>query len=146
MIVATVRLDSADLAGPVDQLTRLGRVHAGLHELGDVAEQQGRVDLLLEARAEGEPLLLPDDRHHRLVVELRVVQAVEQVDGAATGGGHAAADLAGELRVATRHERAHLLVARLDQLRVPVSPVQRAQEAVDPVARVCRRCGRSPIP
>ncbi len=45
----------------------------------DVLEQHLQVDLLLIMGAEGHALLLADDRQHRLVVELGVVQAVEQV-------------------------------------------------------------------
>jgi hypothetical protein len=75
-----------------------------------------QVDLLLVLRAQGGRLLLPHDRHHRLVVHLRVVEAVQQVDRAGPGGREADAHLAGELGVAARHEGRHLLVARLDEL------------------------------
>ena len=44
------------------------------------------VDLLLVVAAERGARLLADDRDHRLVVELGVVEAVEQVDGAGAGG------------------------------------------------------------
>ena len=34
------------------------------------------------------------------------------------------------------HERGHLLVARLDELGVPLGAVERAEEGVDPVPRI----------
>ena len=70
------------------------------------------------------------------MVELGVVEAVQEVDRPRAGGCHADADLVRELRVAARHERGHLLVARLDELGVGLRPVERAEEPVDPVARV----------
>ena len=109
-----------------------------------VLEQRLEVDLLLVVGAERHPLLLADDRDDGRVVELRVVEAVQQVDRARPGGRHADADLAGELRVAARHERGHLLVARLDELGIAVGAVERAEEAVDAVARDSRRCGGRP--
>src|SRR5439155_5034541 len=45
-------------------------------------------------------------------------------------------DLTGELGVAARHEGGHLLVPDLDQLRIALGTVERAEERVDPVARV----------
>ncbi|HET7387646.1 MAG TPA: hypothetical protein VFJ19_13395 [Nocardioidaceae bacterium] len=57
------------LAGAVDELARLGRMHAGLDEVGrDILVEGVGIDLLLERRTEGDPLLLAEDRHHRLVV------------------------------------------------------------------------------
>ena len=43
---------------------------------------------------------------------------------------------AGELPVPACHEGCHLLVARLDELGIPVRAVERAEEAVDPVAGI----------
>ena len=89
------------------------------HELvGDVLEERDQVDLLLVAAAERRARLLADDRDDRLVVELGVVEAVQQMDRARAGRGHADADLAGELGMAAGHEGRHLLVADLDQLGV----------------------------
>src|SRR5205814_1716812 len=84
------------------------------------------IDLLLIVAAQRRHRLLADDRHDRLVVELGVVEAVQQMDRSGPGRGDADADLAGELRVATRHERGHLLVARLDELGVAACAVGRA--------------------
>src|SRR5699024_6926927 len=82
------------------------------------------------------PLLLTDDRHHRLTIELRVVEAVEQMGGTAAGGGQADPHLGGELGVAAGHEGSHLLVAGLDELRTLVRAVQGAEEGIDAVSRI----------
>ena len=117
MIAVTVRSASAIRQRAVDEVADLGRLHRHLHVLvRDVLEQRSEVDLLLVVAAEPGPGLLADDRDDRLVVELGVVEAVEQVDRAGPGGRHADADLAGELGVRARHERGHLLVADLDEL------------------------------
>jgi hypothetical protein len=92
---------------PVDQMADLRRRHAGLDELrGDVLEQGREVDLLLVVRAQRERLLLPDDGHHRLVVELGVVQAVEKVDRTRPRGRHAHADPAAPLASAPAQKAA----------------------------------------
>jgi len=48
----------------------------------DILEQRVEVDLLLIAAADRRSAGLADDGHDRLVIHLRVVEAVEQVDGA----------------------------------------------------------------
>ena len=70
------------------------------------------------------------------MVELRVVEAVQQVDRARPRGGEADADLARPLRVRARHERGHLLVPGLDELDPVTEAFERADDRVDPVARV----------
>ena len=120
----------------VDQVARLRGLHADLDELGDVLEEHLQVDLLLVGGAERHAFLLADDREDGRVVELGVVEAVQQVDRTRAGGGDAAAELVGELRVPAGHEGRHLLVARLDELGVAVSAVEGPEEAVDPVAGV----------
>ncbi len=79
---------------------------------------------------------LPDDGHHRHVVQHGVIEAVEQVDRAGARRGHADPDLAGELGVAHRLEGGHLLVAGLDELRLGVGPAPRPEQPVDPVPGV----------
>jgi hypothetical protein len=116
-------------------MRRLLRVHAGLDVLvRDVLEQRLEVDLLLVARAERHPRLLADDRDHRRVVELGVVEPVEEVDRPGARGRHAHADLARQLRVPGRGEGRDLLVARLDELEVG----HLAEREVEPVRAVAR--------
>jgi hypothetical protein len=126
-----------DAQRAVDQVARLRRHHQRLHELaGDVLVERVEVDLLLVVGAERAAGLLADDRHHRLVVELGVVEAVEEVDGAGARRGQADADLAGELRVRARGEGGELLVADLRELDLVADLVERAQDPVDAVAGI----------
>src|SRR5205823_3055954 len=90
--------------------------------------------------------LLADDRDDRLVVELRVVEPVEQVDRPGARGGDADADLARELRVAAGHERSHLLVPDLDEVRVAARAVEGAEEGVDPVTGISVDPVDAPLP
>src|SRR4030095_6435509 len=74
------------------------------------------------------------DGEHGLSVESSVVEAVEQVDAAWTGGGEADAELAGELRVAAGHQGGRFLVPDLHEADLVVSDAQRLHDAVDAVA------------
>ncbi len=130
-------------------MANLAGLGGHLHVLvRDILEQRGEVDLLLVVAAETEPGLLADDRHDRLVVELRVIQAVEEVDRARPGGGEANASLTCELSVGAGHEGGHLLVADLDELG-PVTPVLAAAEGthdpVDPIAGITVNTFHSPL-
>src|SRR5205085_11252839 len=80
--------------------------------------------------------LLPDDRDHRLVVELGVVEAVEKVNRAGPRGRDADACLPGELGMRTGHEGRHLLVADLDELGPALRAPEGTDDPVDPVAGV----------
>jgi hypothetical protein len=79
--------------------------------------------------AESGARLLSDDGDDRLMVELRVVEAVQQMDGSGSRGRHADANFVGELRVRTGHEGGQLLVSDLDETRIiarfsaPISPL-----------------------
>jgi hypothetical protein len=112
---------------------------------GDVLEQRVQIDFLLVVGTQRHPLLLADDRHHRLMVELGVVQPVQQVHRAGARRGQAHANLAGHLRVRARRERGALLVAGLDELQLVADLVEGTQQAVDPVARVSVRPFDAPL-
>jgi hypothetical protein len=122
--------------GPVEHQRQLLGRGRDLRELRrDVLDQRQQVDLLLVLAAQHALLLLAHQRDHRDAVELRVVEAGEQVHRAGTLGGEADADAAGVLRVRDGHERRRLLVPCLHELR-PAGPAQRAQNRVDAVAGV----------
>ncbi len=128
---------AGDLHRAVDQVAGLRRRHAGLDELrGDVLEQRVEVDLLLVVGAQRRRFLLADERDHGLVVELRVVEAVEQVDRAGPGGRHADADLAGQLGVRAGGEGGDLLMARLDELDLVAMLVEATEDPVDAIPRI----------
>ena len=83
-------LGHRDANGPVDQIRQLLRHGAHLDVVAaDVLVQAEQIDFLLVGAAHRRPLGLPHDRHHRNVVELGVVQAVEQVDRTRAAGGGA---------------------------------------------------------
>ena len=139
-------LVDGDAHGAVHHVAHLRRHGDRLHVFGgDVLEQALQVDLLLVVAAERRARLLADDGDHRLVVRLRVVEPVEQVDRAGAGGRHAHADLAGELRVAAGHERGQFLVARLDELHLVAGAVERAHQPVDAVARIAEDTTHAPL-
>ena len=107
------------------------RRHAVLHELrAHVLDEDLKVDLLLVVAAKRHPLLLADDRHDGLAVELRVVQAVEEKDRAGTRRRHAHADLVSQLGVRGRRERGDLLATSLDELDAVADKVLNAGERV----------------
>ena len=121
----------------VDQVPHLRRLDRHLHVLvRDVLEQRDEVDLLLVVAAEAHARLRADDRQHRLMVQLCVVEPVEVVDRSRAGGGEANADLAGPFRMRTGHEGGLLLVAHLHELELVLVALERADDRVDPVAGI----------
>ena len=126
-------------------MAHLGRVGGHVHVfVGDVLEQRRQVDFLLVVAAEGRAALLADDGDHRLMVELGVIQAVEQMDGARAGSGQADADFTGELGMAGGHEGRHFLVPRLDEGYL-VLAAKGADNAVDAIAGVAEDAFHAPF-
>ena len=123
-----------DADRPVDHVTRLRRVHDRHQVLtGHVLEQRVEIDLLLIVGSQRHPLLLADDRHHGLMVELGVIDAIEQMDRSRTRGRHADTDLARELGVCAGGKRGDLLVAGLDELDPVAHLVEGPDQPVDAV-------------
>src|SRR5581483_6381003 len=110
----------------------------------DVLKEADEVHLLLVIAAEAGALLLADDGEHRLVVHLRVVETIQEMDRARTGGGEADADFAGELGMRARHEGGELLVARLDELHLFIAP-ERTHDAVDAIAGIAVDALHAPL-
>ena len=79
-------------------------------------------------------VLQTGDRQHRLVVELGVVNAVEQMDSARSGGRDADAELARPFGVAARREGGDFLVPHLDEANFVLALAQRFEDSVDAVA------------
>src|SRR5947208_12845444 len=105
-----------DAHGPIDEVPRLIRRGANLHEVaGHVLEQCGEIDLLLEVAAERGARRLANDCYDRLMIELGVIESIQQMDRAWPGRGEANTDLAGELGVAAGHEGSFLLMSHLDE-------------------------------
>jgi hypothetical protein len=139
-------LGRCDAHGAIDDMPRLrGRVD-GVHVLArDVGEERFQRHFLLIAAADRGESLLADDGDYRLMVELRVVQAVEQVDRAGTRSGQTNADLAGELGVCARHEGSHLFVAHLHVFESIPGAIERAENAVDAIAGIAEQALHAPF-
>ena len=120
------------VAGLLDEARQLVRRGDGRGEDGDVGEERVVVDLLEEVRADLPARHLAADGEHRGVGLLRVVQAVEQVDGAGADGAHADGEPVGELGLRAGRERPRLLVPHPD----PLDALLAADRVGDGVERV----------
>ncbi len=136
-----------DADGPVDEIGQLLGHGAHLDVFAaHVFEQADQVDFLLIGAAHRRAFGLPDDGHHRDMVELRVVETVEQVDRPGAAGRHTHPDVAGELRVTDGLERGHLLMARLHELGFVPGPLPRREQPVDAVTGEPEHLADSPFP
>ena len=115
------------------------------HIFGYVGEQGLKVDLLLIARTESRTRLLTDDRDHRHMVHLRIVEPGQKVDGARTGCRVAESHLPGELRMRRRHERGHLLMANLDIIHEALRLFERDVQSADAIARIAVDTRQAPF-
>jgi hypothetical protein len=142
-------LGPGNTESPVDQVPHLLGAGGHVHVFpGDVLEQRHQVDFLLVVRAQRGALLLADDGDHRLVVELGVVQAVEQVDGARSGRRDAHAHFARVFGVGARHQGGEFLVAglhELDAVRLVFLFAHRVHDAVDGVPGVAEQAFHAPV-
>src|ERR1700712_4331956 len=78
-------LRESDANGAVDKVADLSRVDEHLAVFTrDILEERQQIDFLLVRPTERLSGLLPDDGEDRLMIELGVVEAVEQVNGAGT--------------------------------------------------------------
>jgi hypothetical protein len=118
----------------VDEVPHLRGIHRRLHVLvRDVLHEVLEIDLLLVVATHRGARGLPDDRDDGLVIHLRVVETVQEVDGAGTARREAHADLARELGVRAGHERGHLFVPHLDERELTLlEPTERRHDSVDP--------------
>ncbi len=92
--------------------------------------------------------MLADDRDHRLVIHLRVIQAIEQVNRAGSGCRDAHPHLAGELRMGTRHQAGDLLVGGTDVtevLAVALGSSQRPVKSADAIPGVAVEAVQIPL-
>src|SRR5262249_33928389 len=121
-----------------------------------ILEEGRQIDPLLIVASDCSARGLADDREHRSVIELCVVEAIEEVNRARPGRGDTDAELTRELRMARRHERSGLPVASLYELKsmsklgaalppLLLEAVERSNEAVNPVARVPKDGVDAPI-
>jgi hypothetical protein len=98
-------------------------------------EQLVELDVLLGVGVDEVVELQPGDGENWLAVELGVVQAVEQVDAAGSGGRHAHAEPPRPLGIGTGVECSRLLVPHLDEADAILAGPQRLHDSVDAVSR-----------
>lgn len=132
--------------GAVDQVRQLLWDGAHLDVItAHVLVEAEQIDLLLVRAAHGRALGLAHDGHHRHMVELGVVQAIEQVHRARAAGRDTNTHLAGELGEPDRFECGHLLMSGLDELWPVVGALPCGQKAVDPIAWIAEDLRYSPL-
>jgi hypothetical protein len=126
-------LTLGDAICAVDQMPHpggKGRLHIGA---GYILEEGLEIKILLVMRPDGRAGLLPHERQHRLMVELGIVEAVQEVDRTRTGRRDADADLTRELRFATGHEACHFLMPNLDEVDDSIQPRKSADQSANAV-------------
>ena len=139
-------LSLRDAESAVDEMPDLPGGHRRLHKFrGNIFEEALQIDFLLIRTAHRQARRLSDDRYDRLMIELRVIEAIEKVNRSGTGSGHAHSDFSRELRVRARHERGHFFVAHLDEFDLAVDTIQRAENAIDAVTGITVDAVHAPI-
>jgi len=122
-------------AGEVRDVGDVGGTHHSRVVDGDVHEQPVEIDVLLGMGVDEVVVGVPRHREHGLAVELRVVEAVQEVDPAGPGSGETDTEPARVLGPAARHEGGGLLVPDVDETDPRAVLPQRFHDPVDPVAR-----------
>jgi hypothetical protein len=127
--------DLRDAHRAIDEMPHLLRIGHHVHKfVRDIFVQRDEIDFLLVLAAERRARLLSDDRDNRLMIHLRVIEAIQEMDRARAGGRETDADFSGELGMRARHERGHFLVAHLHKLHQVAGAIQRAHDSVNAIA------------
>ena len=101
----------------------------------DVDEQAVEFDVLLSEGVEQVVKLQAGNRQHRLAVEFRIIETVEQMDAAGARSGEAHTQAPGPLGIGAGIERRCFFVSHLDETDLVLASTQRLDDAVDAVAR-----------
>jgi hypothetical protein len=125
---------STGAAGQVGHLRHVRRAHHPRAVEGDVGEDAVEVDVLLLVGVDHVVVVVAGDGQHRLPVQLGVVEAVEEVQPARTGGGQADPQAPRPAGVPGGHEGGGLFVADLDEADLVLAPAQGLHDPVDPVS------------
>jgi hypothetical protein len=84
-------------------------------------------------------------RHHRLMIELCVIQTIEQMDRSGTRGRQAHSDLAGQLRMRACREGSDLLVPGLGELELVADLVEGAKQPIDRITGIAVHALDAPL-
>src|SRR5918995_3241148 len=129
----TLRLSNA--IGTINEVPHLGWCRRRLNiSASHVLEEGLEIKILLVMRSDRRASLLSNDGEHRLMVKLCVIEAVQKMDGARTGGGDTDTDLPRELCFGTGHQAGHLLMPYLNEVDSALCLCKGADQASDPVA------------
>jgi hypothetical protein len=79
------------------------------------------------------------------VIQLGVIEAVQEMDGARTRRSEADSDLAGEFGMATGHEGGLFLMPHLHKLDGSIGPTQRGHDPIDAVSWVSKDAVDTPL-
>ncbi|EHK75787.1 phospholipase [Sinorhizobium meliloti CCNWSX0020] len=121
-------------AGKVREVFHVGCVvHLRVVD-GDVFEDAGEIDVLLGECLDQVMILHAGDREHRHLVQLRIVEAGQQICAARARCGEADAESAGEFGIGACHEGGRLLVAHGNEPDAILPPPERLHDAVDAVS------------
>src|SRR6476660_6371297 len=85
------------------------------------------------------------NRQHRLMIELRVIEAVEEMNPTRTGSCEANSEPAGKLGVGTCHECGCLFVTYLDKTDLVLTLAQRFYYSVDSVSGQAKNDLNTPV-
>ena len=129
----------------VDQMADLLRHTCHSDIFGDVLKQILQVDFLLVTGSKSASRLLAHQCDHGNMVHLGIVEAVQKVDRARSGGRVTQAHLTGEFRVRRSHEGRHLFVPDLHVLHRVLGLLQRDVETADAVTGISINPLQSPF-
>ncbi|HEX3943765.1 MAG TPA: hypothetical protein VHW69_06740 [Rhizomicrobium sp.] len=122
-------------AGLFGDILHVRGAHYAFVVYADVHEELVERDVLLGVGADEVVELHAGDGENGLAVHFGVVEAVQKVDAAGSGGRDARADFAGEFCPGASHEGGRFFVPRLNESDALLILAQRFDDAVHAVAR-----------
>ena len=132
-------------AGEVRHVLDVRRSHDAHAVFRDVHEDLVELDILLRVRPDQVVVGHSGDCEHRLPVELRIVQTVQQVDAAGSGGGDTDAEAAREFGIPACHECGSFFVPHLNEAHGIALLPERLHDPVDAVTWQAKDCVDAPF-
>ncbi len=133
--------------GPTGAIADDDRMLGASHLLvvqGHVLHQLGGVDTLLITHADQIVESEPSQGDHRRAIESRIIEPIEEVDGAGTCGSQAYAQTSGVLGKAGGHEGCSLFVPDADIANPVLALAQRFNDRIDAIADDAERMRGAP--
>jgi hypothetical protein len=118
----------------VNHIFHVRRIHDALVVTGDINEELIELHVLL-GKGSGNVLELhAGDGEDGLLIHLRIVETVEKMNAAGTGGGETHAETPGELGVGAGHEGCRLFVPYVNEANLLLLFAERFHDSVDSIA------------